>query len=313
MPSQSDIYGTRVGQLPELDPFDDLSKVVPGLSGLNSAASSAIMSKLRGQLSPETQAMLQDDAARYAAGSGMPGANAIPGTVPFNRGQRNLGRRVEDVQTQGLQLLNPFIQSTSSTQTVNPALEFERNLQNALNLSSPEPSAAGSHAEELFNKYLKMLTDPAGGTGGTQMPTYSYAPKTAASRPSTPSATSSGQRAISGASSFKTNWDGSPAGPNTSLWDWPGFGPSGYSGVLPAGSRGEGFMYAGPKTDAFDPAPTGNFYAGPAEGYLPELYPGWELDALESGWNTPSAPSPQPTDPRDFFDPLDYYLPPVML
>ncbi len=251
----NDIYGARVGQIPLPDPFGDLSRVLPGLSGLNTAAQSSILSKLSGQLSPETQAMMRNYAAATSAKSGMPGSNAIPGTLGYNRSLRDIGRTTEDVQSEGVRQLLPFLQTTSATQTVNPALQYERNLQNAINTASPEPGAAGTHAEELFNKYLDLLTNqgPAGGTRRqVGPPQASFAPKPVASY--TPP---TGNRQTSGASSFSTDWTGRPTGANrfggagADLWQTPNWGPFGYSGPPVNTGTSGGTFYAGPNTDFF--------------------------------------------------------------
>lgn len=261
MPASSDIYGTRVGQIPLPDPYDDLSRIIPGLPGLNAAGGAAILNKLKGQLSPETLAMMQNHQASTAARSGMPGANVIPGSLNYNRSLRDIGRTVEDTQSKGVSELLPFLQTLSSTQTVNPALQYERNLQNALNIASPEPAAAGGHAEELFNKYLEMLTNPGGPGGGTRgqvgMPTYSYGPKPTAGPSNVPGA----GRAISGGTGYESASRSGPGQyfgtkadynrPAASLFDDPRFTSGGFSGSLPGPQAGGGF-FAGDYGD-YDP------------------------------------------------------------
>lgn len=284
-----DIYGSRVGQLPLPNPFGDLSAIVPGLSGLNTAAANSIGNKLKGVLSPETLNMMQNYQAATAARSGMPGTNVEPDALAYQRSLRDLGRTVEDVQSQGLRDLLPFLQTTSATQTVNPALQYERNLQNAINASSPEPAVAGSYAEELFKKYFDMVNGPAGGTRPqVGLPTYSYGPKPVAGLPKPPG------RAISGASSFTTDWTGRPSGPNRfggvgdpeNLWSDPRFGPWGFSGNLP-GTPG-----------------TGSFYAG-------EVDP--ETGLPVSPWTAPGSPNYSTEEGVPQIDPFDYLIPPFAL
>src|SRR5207244_9608862 len=79
-------FGAVPGQLSLPNPFADISSVFPNLGGINKQASSNILSKLRGQLSPETQAALQDASARFGISSGMPGSG-----LQRNRTGRDLG------------------------------------------------------------------------------------------------------------------------------------------------------------------------------------------------------------------------------
>jgi len=281
-----DIYGSRVGQLPLPNPFGDLSAIVPGLSGLNAAAAGSIGNKLKGVLSPETLNMMQNYQAATATRSGMPGTNVEPDALAYRRSLRDLGRTVEDVQSQGLRDLLSFLQTTSATQTVNPALQQEHNLQNAINAASPEPAVAGSYAEELFKKYFDMVNGPAGGTRRqVGMPTYSYGPKPTAGPPKAP------QRAITGASSFTTDWLGRPSGPNRDIptenfWSDPRFGPWGFSGTLP-GTPG-----------------TGSFYAG-------DMDP--ETGLPISPWTAPGTTNYSTDEGIPEIDPFDYLIPPFAL
>lgn len=281
----SEIYGSRVGQIPLPSPFGDLSAVIPNLPALNTAASSSIMNKLKGVLSPETLNMLHNYEASVATRSGMPGTNVEPDSLAYRRTLRDLGRTVEDTQSEGLRQLLPFLQTTSATQTVNPALQYERNLQNAINVASPEPAAAGTYAEQLFQKYMDMVTGPAGGTRRqVGMPQASFGPKPVAG----PRAPSTPQRSFSGASSFTTDWTGRPSGPNiagpsyTDLWDDPRFGPWGFEGAP---------QYVSPTS-------TGTFYAGEAD---PET--GLPL----SPWTPPGQPDYSTGEGVPELDPWDYF------
>lgn len=163
------VFGSRLPQIPVTNPFTDLSKVYPNLSGTNAATSGAIMSRLQGQLSPETMATIQNAAAQFGVGSGMPGSG-----LQANRTVRDLGIASENLQQQGIQDYNATIPTVSSTQTLNPQFQFEAALQNAVNAASPDPAAAGSYAQSLFDKYLQQLSSPAGGGGGggPQVPWY---------------------------------------------------------------------------------------------------------------------------------------------
>lgn len=148
------------GQLPMPSPYSDLSSIYPNLSQTNAAVSSDIMSKLRGELSPNTVSQIQDAAAEFGVGSGMPGSG-----LQWNKALRDIGMTSEQQQQQGLQAYGSLIPAISGTQTVNPALQTEVNLQNSLNAAAPDPAAAASYAQELFDKYLQALSGPAGASG----------------------------------------------------------------------------------------------------------------------------------------------------
>lgn len=157
-PYSNSPFGTQVGQVPTPNPYADLSKIYPNLANTNTATSQAILSKLRGELSPETIAALQDNAARFGVESGMPGSNAVPGSLAFNRNQRDLGRTVEDVQTQGVQLYNQTLPTVAQTQTVNPELQASINYQNAVSAAAPNPTAAAQYAKSIFDEYMKKIS-----------------------------------------------------------------------------------------------------------------------------------------------------------
>ncbi len=153
-------FGLVPGNIGMPDPYGDLSAIYPNLSGTNAQVSGDILSKLRGELSPNTINAIQDAAAGFGVASGMPGSG-----LQFNKSLRDIGTTSEQVQQQGLQDYASLIPVISGTQTVNPALQAEIATQNSINMAAPDPSSAASYAESLFNKYLQQL-NPAGGTGG---------------------------------------------------------------------------------------------------------------------------------------------------
>jgi hypothetical protein len=153
-------FGGIPGNIGLPNPFQDLSSVLPGVGDLNRLASSDVMSELKGQLSPETEALLQDKGAQFGVSSGMPGSQ-------FSRFRtlRDLGRTSEDVQGLGLSNLSRLLQTISGTETVNPALQAEIASRNATFNAAPVPSQAQNYAKELFDKYLQSFRGPGGGTG----------------------------------------------------------------------------------------------------------------------------------------------------
>jgi hypothetical protein len=161
----SSIFGGRIGQIPMPNPSRDLSSVYPNLSGVNAASSAALSSKLNGQLSPETANLIQQHAAEFGAANGMPGFQ--PGSLFWNKSLRDIGSTSEQQQQQGLQDYAPLISAVSQTQTVNPSLQAEVNATNATNAAAPDPAAAGTYAQQMFDKYLAQLKGPAGGSGSS--------------------------------------------------------------------------------------------------------------------------------------------------
>ena len=166
MPTQyNSTFGGIPGPINIPDPFTDLSRVLPGLSGLNQQVSGDLASQLGGQLSPATINLLQDQAAAWGVKSGMPGSG-----LAQNRGLRDLGLTAENVINQGLQNYKGIIPTISGTQTVSPTLQAEIASRNAAMQAAPNPASAQSYAAQLFNKYLQQMRGPGGGSGGMGSP-----------------------------------------------------------------------------------------------------------------------------------------------
>jgi hypothetical protein len=164
----SNIFGSRVGAIPPIT-GPNLGGVYPNLSGTNAALSSSLASELTGQLSPQTIAAINDAAASWGVTSGMPGSG-----LAMNRFPRDIGLASEDLINRGIGNYSSVIPSVSATQTVSPAqaapLNTEIAAMNAINAAAPDPAAAGSYAQNLFDRYLKSLSTPAGGTGSAGVP-----------------------------------------------------------------------------------------------------------------------------------------------
>lgn len=97
----------------------NFAAIYPNLSATQGAASGNTLSRLRGELSPETLNAIQDTAARFGIGAGMPlgsGGNTVTG----NFGRRLLGQTVEGLQSQGLQDYLNTLQTYSGTLTPTP-------------------------------------------------------------------------------------------------------------------------------------------------------------------------------------------------
>jgi hypothetical protein len=158
----TDAFGRVPGAVGLPDPSADLARVLPNLGTATGAASDAVLSKLRGELSPATINSIHDAAARFGVTSGMPGF--APGSLTANRGVRDIGLATEAEEQQGLQDFNALTGNVSATQAVRPETQIQLAEQNALNAAAPNPAAAQSFAASLFDKYLNMLR--GGGTSG---------------------------------------------------------------------------------------------------------------------------------------------------
>lgn len=160
------VYGGNPLPLPVPDPSADLSSVLPGLGSLNPKASSDILAELSGQVSPDTQAMIQNKAASFGTGSGMPGSG-----LAHNLNLRDLGLTSEGQIAQGVSDYSKLIPTVSGTQTVSPALQTEIANRNTNNAAAPVPAQAQSYAQQLFSKYLQNMRGPGGGTGSNPLGT----------------------------------------------------------------------------------------------------------------------------------------------
>jgi hypothetical protein len=138
---------------------------VPGLGpGASDQLSKNIINELTGQLSPETLRNIQDEAARFGVRSGMPGSNAIPGSLGFNRMLRNLALDTTLVQRQGGQDYLSALTGIGSQQ-LNPALMAEIAQFNALLKAAPDPKAAADRLAQDFFNAQNRNRQPQGGGG----------------------------------------------------------------------------------------------------------------------------------------------------
>lgn len=151
------LYGQKPGMLAQPSPYKDLSSVYPNLSASNQAVSGDILSKLKGDLSPETINAIQDNAARFGIDSGMPGSG-----LQWNKSLRDIGQTTEQEQQQGIQDYNSTIPTVSKTQTESPELEAQIAELNAMIAASPDPVASG-----LLNTFLSMYGGGKGGGGSS--------------------------------------------------------------------------------------------------------------------------------------------------
>lgn len=160
-----DPFGLVPGVIQPPNPYADLSAVYPNLAGTNADISSAIGAQVGGRLSPGTLRAMQDYEAGFAARSGMPGTNAIPGTIGYNRGVRDVGLTAEQQVNQGLRNYQSLIPTIAQTQTLSPQMQAEIAATNAMNAAAPNPNIAQTYAQNLLNWWMQQMRSPAGGTG----------------------------------------------------------------------------------------------------------------------------------------------------
>lgn len=241
------ITPAQVAQPP--DPFKTLSGLYPNLSGANASSSDFINSELAGKLSPGTINALTNLSASRGISSGMgPGAglwdNALLG---------NVAGATESLQQHGLSDLGSFLTSMSKNETITPELQAqinEANAQlkqaadlanqkeaerNAAMKAAPNPAAAQSYAQQLFQQYLNSMGGPAGGSGS-----WSKGPWTPAQRPGPVQDIHSGMGGWGGALDLTQGGYG-PAYMNSGGWNGSASGDSGTPAPTPAG----GNLYSG--------------------------------------------------------------------
>ncbi len=171
-------YGLVPGQI-GIPPstYQQTLGALPGLGTAGTQATSNIMNELQGQISPQALRNIQDAAARFGVSSGMPGTNAMPGTLASNANLLGNYRTTEQLQQQGQQnYLNTL--GAVGQQQINPALAADIAAHNAQLGAAPDPKAA---AQQQLADYWASLAatrglglrggggygggGPAGGTG----------------------------------------------------------------------------------------------------------------------------------------------------
>ncbi len=256
-PTPTQGTGTAFGKVPGAlglpDPFGDLSKVAPGLAGLNKNILGNLTSESLGVISPGTRNALQLAAAQRGVGGGMGPNSGLSTNDLFG----NIAGFSEGLQNQALQGYNSLIPTISKTQTVDPALQTEISNVNALRRAAPSPQQQFNLAKSLYDEYAAKVRGPGGG--------ISFSPQ-----PFSPSPL------LSAGGTAPTNYSGTGESPYVSKT-----GSSGASG-LPAGVTDlEGFLGMGgvpsntvsntvTGTSNFDPfGGFGSFYAPQSGDALP--------------------------------------------
>ncbi len=239
-------YGAVPGPLGLPDPYGDLKRILPGLDNLNSEAANVILSQLKGELSPETINALTNKAAELGVAGGMPGAGTWDHLL-----LGNIAGGTESLQNQGISNYNATIPTVSRTQTVSPELQADIANTNAINAAAPDPAAAASEAERLYNKYRQSIGGPGGGSVAGGSPAGG-----------TRATTTSGYFPTGGTSNVGTGASGTT--PNAQPWGMPDYGTPGP------------LQYDQP---AGPPAPTATNTLGPSGSAQP-WQPPWMQDDI---------------------------------
>lgn len=133
------------------------SAAIPSYASLSPAVSGVIGSQLAGKPSANTISALTTAAAQRGAGRGMPGSNDFTNNDLFG----NIAGYSENLQNQGVGNFNQLLNTTMSG-TTDPNLAAEIAGTNASNAAAPDPTAAATYAQSLFNQYLNKFNIPAG-------------------------------------------------------------------------------------------------------------------------------------------------------
>lgn len=206
--------------------FQQSVNAVPGLGGATSTQlTNNIMAELEGQINPQALKNMQDAAAAFGVGSGMPGSNATPGTLAFNANLRNIGLDTQAVQRQGGQDYLSTLAGVGQQQ-LSPALLAEISAHNAQLGAAPNPQVAAEQQLQNYWAALNAMRGPGGGTGmfspSPSMGTGAFAPSpmnigTPGASPFVPSVTPAPWSL--GPSGGTTPWS-SPDLSNQSAWDF---------------------------------------------------------------------------------------------
>lgn len=139
--------------------YDELNQNVPDYASMSGGAQRNINDELSGNLSQGTQNLLQNKAAAFGINSGIPGGT--PGnTLTTQNFLDSLGLSSEGLAHQGITDYNQF-SNTTGNQQLSPELAFGVSSQNAVDAAAPNPAAAASYSQSLYDKYLNQNKNPA--------------------------------------------------------------------------------------------------------------------------------------------------------
>jgi hypothetical protein len=145
-------YGAVPGQIGLPSPASDLGAQYPNLGAINAQLSQNVLNESRGMLSPETVNNIQNTAAQWGVGSGMPRSG-----LGLNTSLASLGLTTEGVQHQGLGDYLNLAGGISKTQTLDPALQASIAGRNATFAAAPDPQTAALTQQNLYQQALDAM------------------------------------------------------------------------------------------------------------------------------------------------------------
>jgi hypothetical protein len=144
--------------------WQQTTSAVPGLGNTDQFIKN-ITAEGAGELDPQALRNIQDTAARFGVSSGMPGSNATPNSLAFNKTLRDVGLDTYAVKQQGIKDYNSLLGSISGLQTPQ-SLAAEIAAHNAQLKAAPDPQTASQQQLANYLAALNATRGPAGGTGG---------------------------------------------------------------------------------------------------------------------------------------------------
>lgn len=141
-------------------PYQEATKIYPGLEELKGLAGDEIRSQILGEFTPQEENALWDTANRFGVASGMPGSQLWSNKFFGNRIEEGAKRRQMGVQNYQT-LLNEL-----SRMGVDPALAAEIAARNANMGAAPDPEAAANELLRRFAEGLNQLGRVGGGGFG---------------------------------------------------------------------------------------------------------------------------------------------------
>jgi hypothetical protein len=158
--------------------WDELNQNVPNYGAMTQSATGDIQGMLNGQLSSGTMMNIGNTAAAHGVATGQPNS-ALSNLMGMNI----TGNTTEQLQQQGVGDYNNLTSTLASTQQ-SPSLMAGIAEENAVNAAAPNPQAASSYAQSLYNQYLnnpttgtgKYSSFNSGSSGGGAMGNYSEFP-----------------------------------------------------------------------------------------------------------------------------------------
>ena len=137
--------------------WEQLNQNVPNYGALTSSATGDIQSQLNGQINPATQSNIWDSAASRGVSLGQPNS-PLSNMIGLNL----TGQTSEGLINTGIGNYNSLTGTLGQTQQ-NPALLANIAETNSINAAAPNPQAAASYAQQLFNEYMQKMNPPQSG------------------------------------------------------------------------------------------------------------------------------------------------------